>query len=142
MSELKEHIFSDIDEVFPRGYCGPLPPQEARHYYLKSEADKVIADLEESHKMEVEQLLMEIVGLKEGAKNLILDNYLKDKEIRHHKHKRCLAMARMCEEAYNRECGLNLEDFTDKEFYKQQIEFWPRWESKWLKIAEKFKEAK
>lgn len=34
-------------------------------YYLKSEADKVIADLEESHKMEVEQLLMEIVRLKE-----------------------------------------------------------------------------
>ena len=32
--------------------------------YLKSEADKFIADLEESHKMEVEQLLMEIGGLK------------------------------------------------------------------------------
>ena len=34
-------------------------------YYLKSEADKVIAELEESHKMEVEQLLMEIMKLKE-----------------------------------------------------------------------------
>lgn len=32
--------------------------------YLKSEADKFIADLEESHKMEVEQLLMEIAELK------------------------------------------------------------------------------
>ena len=32
--------------------------------YKKSEADKFIADLEESHKMEVEQLLMEIAGLK------------------------------------------------------------------------------
>ena len=32
--------------------------------YDKREADKFIADLEESHKMEVEQLLMEIVGLK------------------------------------------------------------------------------
>ena len=32
-------------------------------YYQKSEADKVIADLEESHKMEVEQLLMKIAGL-------------------------------------------------------------------------------
>ena len=32
--------------------------------YLKSEADKFIADLEEHHKMEVEQLLMEIVELK------------------------------------------------------------------------------
>ena len=35
-----------------------------REFYEKSEADKVIADLEESHKMEVEQLLMEIAELK------------------------------------------------------------------------------
>ena len=34
------------------------------HVYLKSDVDKVIADLEESHKMEVEQLLMEISKLK------------------------------------------------------------------------------
>ena len=32
--------------------------------YDKSEADNFIADLEESHKKEVEQLLMEIAGLK------------------------------------------------------------------------------
>ena len=32
--------------------------------YLKSEADKVIADLEESHKKEVGQLLIEIAELK------------------------------------------------------------------------------
>lgn len=31
--------------------------------YLKSEADKVIAELEENHKKEVEQLLMKIAGL-------------------------------------------------------------------------------
>lgn len=33
-------------------------------YYRKSEADKVIADLEESHKKEVGQLLIEIAELK------------------------------------------------------------------------------
>ena len=33
--------------------------------YIKSEADKTIADLEESHKKEVEQLSIEIVKLKE-----------------------------------------------------------------------------
>ena len=65
-----------------------------------------------------------------------------EEELRHNKYKRCLAMAKMCEEAYNRECVLNPEEMTNKEFYKQQIEFWPRWSSKWLKIAEKFKEAK
>lgn len=37
---------------------------ESNDLYLKDEADKVIAELEESHKMEVEQLLLEIVELK------------------------------------------------------------------------------
>lgn len=45
-------------------------------YYRKSEADKVIEELEESHKMEVEQLLMEIVELKTKNKRL---EELKDK---------------------------------------------------------------
>lgn len=40
------------------------PCEERSQVYLKSEADKVIADLEESHKREVGQLLMEIVELK------------------------------------------------------------------------------
>ena len=55
MSELKAFncVESDLQE-----FCEP------RLVYLKSEADKFIADLEESHKMEVEQLLMEIAGLK------------------------------------------------------------------------------
>ena len=45
--------------------------------YRKSEADKVIADLEESHKKEVEQLLMEIVGLKKLVETA--DKLLKQK---------------------------------------------------------------
>lgn len=42
--------------------------------YLKSEVDKVIAELEEKHKKEVEQLLMKISGLEklvETANKLI-----------------------------------------------------------------------
>ena len=50
---------------------------EYTEFYLKSEADKVIADLEESHKMEVEQLLMEIVGLKKLVETA--DKLLKQK---------------------------------------------------------------
>lgn len=34
--------------------------------YLKSEADKVISDLEESHKKEIGQLLIEIAELKKA----------------------------------------------------------------------------
>lgn len=52
MSELKAYIAPTADGT------------GLAEYYIKSEADNVIAELEESHKMEVEQLLMEIVGLK------------------------------------------------------------------------------
>ena len=72
MAELKEHFFCDNDEVFPRGYLGPLPSTEMRPYYLKSEADKVIAELDR-----------------------VTDQ--KCDELRHSNYKRCLAMAKWCE---------------------------------------------
>ena len=50
--------------------------------YLKSEADKVIEYLEESHKKEVEQLLMEIVELKSGNRKLRDDvHYLREENL-------------------------------------------------------------
>lgn len=75
MSELKEHLFCECDECI-REYRGPLS-NEMHPYYLKSEADKVIADLEESHKMEVEQLLMKIAGLEKLVETA--DKLLKQK---------------------------------------------------------------
>ena len=63
MSELKVYGFCDSYEILSGEY-GWLSSNEVRPYYLKSEVDKLIADLEESHKMEVEQLLIEIVKLK------------------------------------------------------------------------------
>lgn len=45
--------------------------------YLKSEADKVIADLEESHKKEIEQLLMKIAGLEKLVETA--DKFVKQK---------------------------------------------------------------
>ena len=52
--------------------------------YDKDEVDAVIADLEESHKMEVEQLLMEIVKLKadykEACDRLQTANLIKDEQ--------------------------------------------------------------
>lgn len=54
-----------IHDMYWDSACGG---DTERKVYLKSEVDKVIVDLEESHKMEVEQLLIEIVKLKEVAK--------------------------------------------------------------------------
>lgn len=60
MSELKARHIVDVYD----SYYAENPFGERSQVYLKSEADKMIADLEESHKKEVEQLLIEIVELK------------------------------------------------------------------------------
>lgn len=75
MSELKAHKAYNrwIDEEMPT----PNDDLICNEVYLKSEVDKVIADLEESHKMEVEQLLMEIMGLKKLVETA--DKLLKQK---------------------------------------------------------------
>lgn len=61
MSELKAHKAYNrwIDEEMPT----PNDDLICNEVYLKSEADKVIADLDERHKKEVGQLLMKIAGL-------------------------------------------------------------------------------
>jgi hypothetical protein len=57
MNELKAHNINDLS-LHDIANC---------EFYIKSESDKVISEFEERHKMEVEQLLMEIAELK--AKN-------------------------------------------------------------------------
>lgn len=101
---------------------------------LKSEVDKVIEESEESHKKEIEQLLIEIVKLNEGAQNLILDNYLKDEKVRHSNYKRCVAMYRYCSIK-----ALYELDFKDNDV---KWKWYSKWMHKWYKLAEKFKEAK
>ena len=72
MSELKAVHAFDVYEAYTK-----TGDDDAAQVYLKSEADKFIAELEESHKMEVEQLLMEIEGLKKLVETA--DKLLKQK---------------------------------------------------------------
>ena len=66
MCELKEWTASEIEEYDDaRLELAEDGKIDCTRVYIKSEADKVIAELEEYHKMEVEQLLIEIVKLKE-----------------------------------------------------------------------------
>lgn len=110
--------------------------------YDKSEADKAIADLEESHKKEVRQLLIEIAELKKACNDK--DGWCRHtlKENRHHKYKRCLAMADMCAER-RMYWTYRLQDDGDKGYSKDykfgKNCFWRKWCVRWLKIAEKFK---
>lgn len=69
MSELTSYYYYE-DRVI-------TPATHQYRVYHADDADKVIADLEESHKMEVEQLLMEIVGLKKLVETA--DKLLKQK---------------------------------------------------------------
>ena len=124
--------------------------------YIKSEADKVIADLEESHKMEVEQLLMEIVGLKEKLKNsrnarkYWRKEYLIEyKECCSQKYKRCLDNAWGCQQRMELFHELALEEARTialpnevalKE-YRLKRERAAKWHNRWIKIAEQFKEG-
>ena len=97
-------------------------------FYLKSEADKVIAELKADYK--------------EACDRLQTANLIKDEQLaatRHHKYKRCLAMAKMCEERSARYDVLQEKHDLD---WSKEIEFYYRWYMRWLELAEKFKESK
>ena len=71
MSELKATHVVDVYEEYSK-----TGDDDAAQVYIKSEADKVIADLEESHKKEVGQLLIEIAELKKERDWLAKDRAL------------------------------------------------------------------
>ena len=101
--------------------------------YDKREADKFIADLEESHKMEIGQLLIEIAELKKEKEYAIEHTAevinVQERELRHNRYKRCLAMSSLWRE--------RAETSTDRD----NTLISNRRCDKWLAIAEKFKEA-
>lgn len=126
MSELKEHQFCECDEII-REYRGQLS-NEMRPYYLKSEADKVIAEKD-----------TEIDGLKERIEvlnhqvckmNCAMVKHYNEvcDDLIHHKHKRCLAMARWC-------CDRWVDIATP---YVKSVWYY-KWHKRWLELAEKFK---
>lgn len=105
-------------------------------YYTRIDADAVIAELKENHKTEVKELLC-LIRDKENNFNRAFDS--EEKEIRHQKYKRCLAMAKICKARYDEEdakenwCGLSWE------YISKEMKYWERWRRRWLELAEKFK---
>ncbi len=139
MSELQTRF---IDDTYVEYYN--TGKHDLAEIYLKSDVDKLIADLEESHKKEVEQLLMEIVDIKGRLASAEEEITEKDKQIRRQKYKRCLDKAEICcekkENCYNR--ALRKYSKGEADYLVRKSEFWKDWEFRWLKIGEKFKEAK
>lgn len=59
-----------------------------------------------------------------------------DAYIRHHKYKRCLAMAEHCKDRIE-----NPVQYDEHDDWLIIDEYWKRWHKRWLKLAEKFKEG-
>lgn len=111
MSELKAFEVSG-KALFGRTYV--------KKVYLKSEADKVIAELKADYK--------------EACGRLQTANLIKDEQLaatRHHKYKRCLAMAMWCGEKW--------ADIATP--YGKSV-WYNKWQKRWLSLSNKFKESK
>ena len=126
---------------------------------IKDEADKVIAEKDEEiynikysrdeWAKACNQKDKEIAELEkridDGDKDFEMANNQNErllKIVRHHKYKRCLAMAMFCEERYYYLICLENWQMTDKEYQQVIGDYWIKWSKRWLELAEQFKEAK
>ena len=142
-----------------KAYIGPAPDEKGlADYYLKSEVDAVIAelkkerdwlakdraqaynDLEKRAQLNIKQE-SEIAELKEQvhdyAQGLYVMQARAEMEARHSNHKRCLAMARWCENALLGWMGYK-ESFSSHQRYIKVMLF-TKWHKRWRELAEKFK---
>ena len=136
MSELK--VYTPKELVMQGRHNEPI--------YIKSVADKVIAELKDKLQ-NVSELLKETrEWLMESQKmhKRCADNAIK--KIRHNKYKRCLAMARWCrmhDEFTQLESErLGLPQRTIFLEYRRKAMWFNKWHKCWLALADKFKEAK
>lgn len=116
MSELKAISSGEIYKIIEYEDCYRTDDL----YYPKSEADKVIAELK-AQKAQAED---DCAYWKTRAQRE-----------RHHKYKRCLAMARWCKD----EEDAALERYTWNSGRYAEVEFYEKWHNRWLELAEKFK---
>lgn len=110
--------------------------------YLKSEADKVIADLTQKLNNEIEHRKRAAVIASELKKAQIAEYNV----AMHHKYKRCLTMAELCgvlSVYYGRVISdVVKRDKNDKVKIKvfSRFKYCKKWLRRWRELAEKFKE--
>jgi hypothetical protein len=130
MSELKEYLC--VEALVPEikeipGYLMHMakyraPQAEMELVYLKSEADKVIAELQKQ--------------VHDYAQGLYVIQARADKDARHQKYKRCLAMAKWCDEVM---MSCELRGYAVHRIWANRHQWAMRWKYRWLELAEKFK---
>lgn len=95
-------------------------------YVAGYKPDAVIAKLKEKHKTEVKELIRLI---RDQEKIFNRAFYSEEKEIRHQKYKRCLAMAEWCDAE---------ADVADADGDYDDMRWYQKWHTRWLEYAEKF----
>ena len=103
-----------VDESYS---CGPFCPEPA-DVYLKSEVDKLIAELN--------------IRICEGDEDFEIANDQLErllKIVRHQKYKRCLVMAELCRISALYEKSLDASKY---------CKWWLKWYERWLKLAKNF----
>ena len=99
-------------------------------FYRKSEADKYI------------NLLKDKANYNEFAYKLKSEELADtcrfyEDELRHQKYRRCLAMAKMCDEVM---MSCELRGYTVLRIWANKHEWAMRWKYRWLELSEKFKD--
>ena len=117
MTELKEVFAYQPDEI--ESLVGKA---NGNNYYLKSEADKVIAELEDK----LRHLPM-MAALLETDKD----------ELRYQKYKRCLDKAKWCDERIAR---YQLQQAVQGILWQSEIKFYRRLKDKFIEISKLFEE--
>lgn len=109
---------------------------------IKDEADAVIKELKaQKAQAEDDCAYWKTMSRKCADDNEVMAKQRADafKRERHHKYKRCLAMAKYCESEEKRlEAIAPLFD-TDKECWEYGSDYWKKWHKRWLQLAEQVK---
>ena len=132
MSELKARHIVDVYD----SYYAENPFGERSQVYLKSEADKCIALLKDKANYNE-------YAYKRKSEELADTCRFYENELRHHKYKRCLAMAKWCEalwgDSETRIVSIRDMNWTPSDELIFYHSFYKRWHLKWNALADKFR---
>ena len=126
-----------------KAYIGPAPDEKGlADYYLKSEADKVIAEKDaEIARLEAtpEEIMKEVfdkVLIYPHDMVRLEDAYKLAVALRRSNRKRCVAMAKWCKARYDEEDAKVNGRGASWDYISQEMKYWERWQWRWEELAE------
>jgi hypothetical protein len=114
-------------------YHHELRHNEYEEFYLKYEADKEIQRLEklcENYRCDCDNLAIMTDTMRKAGRTL-------RQKMNHQKYKRCLAMAKWCDEVM---MSCELRGYAVHRIWANRHQWAMRWKYRWLSLADKFKD--